>query len=65
MSLVDDLHGVLLVFGLAGEGELVLRLAIGDLVNPSEVPRVSWIVKRDAYSPYLNHSLVALMRPGR
>jgi len=36
MGLVDDLHGVLLVFGLTGEGELVLRLPIGDLVNPSK-----------------------------
>lgn len=35
VSLVDDLHRVLLVFGLAGEGELVLRFAIGDLVDPS------------------------------
>jgi len=34
MGLVDDLHGVFLVFSLAGEGELVLRLAIGDLVDP-------------------------------
>jgi hypothetical protein len=34
MGLVDDLHGVLLVFGLTGEGELVLRLPIGDLVDP-------------------------------
>ena len=34
MSLVDDFHGVLLVFSLAGEGELVLGFAVGDLVDP-------------------------------
>lgn len=34
VGLVDDFHGVLLVFSLAGEGELILRLAIGDLVDP-------------------------------
>jgi len=34
MSLVDDLHGILLVFSFTGEGELVLRLAVGDLVDP-------------------------------
>jgi len=34
VSLVDDLHGILLVLGLAGEGELVLGFAIGDLVDP-------------------------------
>ena len=36
MGLVDDLHGVLLVFSLTGEGELVLRLPVGDLVDPSK-----------------------------
>jgi hypothetical protein len=35
MSLVDDLHGILLVFSLTGEGKLVLGLAIGNLVDPS------------------------------
>ena len=34
MTLVDDLGSVLLVLGLTGEGELVLGLAIGDLVDP-------------------------------
>lgn len=38
MGLVDDLRGILLVFSFTGEGELVLRLAIGDLVDPSQVP---------------------------
>ena len=33
MALVDDLRGVLLVLSLAREGELVLGLAIRDLVN--------------------------------
>lgn len=65
MGLVDDFHGVLLVFSLAGEGELVLRLAIGDLVDPSKGNGMSHIVKWSAYSPHLNHSLVALMRPGK
>ena len=37
MGFVDDLHSVLLVLGLAREGELVLRLAIGDLVDPGGV----------------------------
>ena len=31
---MDDLSGVLLVLGLARESELVLGLAIGDLVDP-------------------------------
>lgn len=36
VALVDDLHSVLLVFGLAREGEGVLGLSIGDLVNPTK-----------------------------
>lgn len=32
-TLVDDILGVLLVLALAGEGELVLGLAVGDLVD--------------------------------
>ena len=32
-ALADDVHGVLLVLALAGEGELVLRLAIGNLID--------------------------------
>ena len=32
-ALADDVHGVLLVLALAGEGELVLGLAVGDLVD--------------------------------
>jgi len=32
-TLVDDVHGVLLVLALAGEGELVLGLSVGDLVD--------------------------------
>jgi hypothetical protein len=32
-TLADNVHGVLLVLALAGEGELVLRLAIGNLVD--------------------------------
>jgi hypothetical protein len=32
-ALANDLHGVLAVLALAGEGELVLRLAVWDLVN--------------------------------
>lgn len=32
-TLVDDLLGVLLVLALAGEGELVLGLSVGDLVD--------------------------------
>lgn len=31
---MNNLHGVLLVLGLAGEGELVLRLSIRNLVDP-------------------------------
>lgn len=34
MSLVDDLRGVLFVFSLTRESELVLGLAIGYLVDP-------------------------------
>lgn len=34
VALVDDLGGVLLVLRLTGERELVLGLAIGDLVDP-------------------------------
>jgi len=34
VGLVNDLHGVLLVLSLAGEGELVLRLSVGNLVDP-------------------------------
>ena len=36
MGLVDDLHSILLVLSLARERELVLGLAIGDLVDPRE-----------------------------
>jgi hypothetical protein len=36
VALVDDLHGVLLIFGLAREGEGVLGLTIRDLVDPKE-----------------------------
>lgn len=32
-ALADDVHGVRLVLALAGEGELVLGLAVGDLVD--------------------------------
>lgn len=32
-TLVDDIQGVLLVLALAGESELVLGLAVGDLVD--------------------------------
>lgn len=32
-ALTDDVHGVLLVLALAGEGELVLGLSVGDLVD--------------------------------
>lgn len=32
-ALVDDVHGVLLVLALASEGELVLGLSVGDLVD--------------------------------
>jgi hypothetical protein len=32
-TLMDHVHGVLLVLALAGEGELVLWLSVGDLVN--------------------------------
>ena len=34
VGLVDDLHSVFLVLSLAREGELILGLAIGDLVDP-------------------------------
>jgi hypothetical protein len=34
VGLVDDLDGVLLGLGLTGEGEDVLGLTIGDLVDP-------------------------------
>ena len=34
MGLVDDLHSILFVLGFSREGELVLGLAIGDLVDP-------------------------------
>ena len=33
MALVDDFRGILLILGLAGERELVLRLTIGNFVN--------------------------------
>lgn len=36
VALVDDLGGVLLVLGLARESELVLGLAIGDLVDATK-----------------------------
>jgi len=39
VSLVNDLHSILLVFGLAGEGELVLWLAIGDFVDSEPLVR--------------------------
>ena len=32
-ALTDNVHGVLLVLALAGEGELVLGLAVGDFVD--------------------------------
>lgn len=32
-TLTDDVHGVLLVLALAGEGELVLWLSVGDFVD--------------------------------
>lgn len=32
-TLVDNIHGVLLVLALAGEGELVLGLSVGDFVD--------------------------------
>jgi len=50
VGLVDDLHGVFLVFGLAGEGELVLGLAIRDLVDPEPLigcPNETWQVTLD------------------
>lgn len=34
VALMDDLGGILLVLGFARESELVLGLAIGDLVDP-------------------------------
>jgi hypothetical protein len=36
MALMDNRCSVLLVLGLARESELVLGLAVGDLVNPVE-----------------------------
>lgn len=36
VALVDDLRGVLLVLRLAGERELVLGLAVGDLVDAAQ-----------------------------
>jgi len=41
VGLVDDLHGVLLVLSFAGEGELVLGLSIGDLVDSKPLVRGS------------------------
>lgn len=38
-TLADNVHGVLLVLALAGEGELVLGLAIGDLVDAEPLVR--------------------------
>ena len=38
VALVDDFGGVLLVLRLAGERELVLGLAIGDLVDAAHTP---------------------------
>ena len=35
VALVDDLSGVLLVLGFAGEREGVFGFAVGDLVNPA------------------------------
>ena len=37
VTFVDDLGGILLVLSLTREGELVLGLAIGDLVDPKDV----------------------------
>ena len=36
VAFMDNLGGVLLVLSLARERELVLRLAIGDLVNTTD-----------------------------
>jgi len=44
VTLVDDLHGVFFVFGLAGEGKGVLRFAVGDLVDPRN-PKLKMVFK--------------------
>ena len=44
MTFVDDLGGILLVLSLTREGELVLGLAIGDLVDPVE--QLRWVFNR-------------------
>lgn len=40
MALVNDLHGVLLVLSLSGEGEGVLGLAIRNFVDPKYKMRI-------------------------
>jgi hypothetical protein len=50
VAFVDDTSGVALVLGLAGEGELVLGLAIGDLVNPVMSEREREIAKKTPIS---------------
>lgn len=42
MAFVDDRCSVFLVLGLAGESELVLGLAVGDLVNTEPLVRSAY-----------------------
>jgi hypothetical protein len=53
VTLVDDLHGVLLGFSLSRESENVLRLSVGDLVDPEPFVGGSdetWEVSLDVFN---------------
>ena len=65
MTLVDDLGGVLFVLGLARERKGVFALAIGNLVDPVCNHQATRLQPEKKEKENLNHSLVALMRPGR
>lgn len=39
---MDDLHGILFVFGLTREGESIFRLAIGNFVDPITSSTKEW-----------------------
>lgn len=65
VTLVDDLGGVLFVLGLARERKGVFALAIGNLVDPVCDHQSTHLQPEKKEKENLNHSLVALMRPGR
>lgn len=39
VTLMDDLHGIFLVFGFSREGKGIFRFAIRDLVDPKQKKR--------------------------